>query len=535
MTDFSSIAIPKPLNWQDFERNCRVLFEHVLGDPNTQLNGRAGQPQSGVDIWGRRGGQDTRWVGIQCKGKSDDYHGGVTEAELRGEVRKSRTFIPALSEFIIVTTAPDDAAIQKVARVVTQENEDSGSPMEVNVWGWGTLQSRISLYPNALEVFCPDITPFTKKTLAGIDELKSGISELVTVQGQIMEIVSQKFAVRNTSTEVTEKIDQYLHREVDDYRDLIRGGRPQTAIDLLDKLRKRSWDEASPRVRFRIVTNIGAAKLMLGDEKGAATDFLTAQEYDATDKIGMANAALAYMIMDRTAEAAAAAELALRHDPMNENAASYLIQSRSSDSSVTDPLNLVSQELRDTPAVRMGVISFFRRRRHPDWRKAALEAVSLFPDVDELRRAAAEASLDAILEARWFLLGERTSAANGINKLREAANTLDYTVVAYSNPPYSLPISCNPMGVAPLPALRYAEIFDLCASHQEPQAPYGRYGQRLWHGHPFSFLCFLSRAFTDFNDSLGSLALPLFFHLTLPPISDTIVRGTTPNTTWRNL
>jgi len=434
MTDFSSISIPRPLNWQDFERNCRVLFECILGDPNTQLNGRAGQSQNGVDIWGRRGGQGTHWVGVQCKGKNGDYHIKVTETELRAEVRKARNFIPTLSEFIIVTTASDDARIQEVARIITEGNEDSGNPMVVDVWGWGTLQGRISQYANAIEAFHPDITPFTQKTHAGIDEIKSEISELKSGSAvkdhkldQLMEIVSRGFAIRNasdTSTEVTETIDQYLHSDIDVYRDLIKNGRPKTAIDLLQKLKERCWDKASFRVKFRITTNIGAAKLKLGDEEGAATDFLTAAEYDHTDRIGMANTALAYMIMGSSAEAIAAAEAALRHDPMNENAASYLIQSHFGDPSITDPLSLVSQELRDTHAVRMGVISFFRRRQRPDWRRAALDAVSLFPDAEELKRAAAEANLDAILETRWFLLGEHSPVENALDKLKEAANIL---------------------------------------------------------------------------------------------------------------
>jgi tetratricopeptide (TPR) repeat protein len=428
MTDFSSISIPKPLNWQDFERNCRVLFECILDDPNTQLNGRSGQPQNGVDIWGRRGGQGTLWVGVQCKGKDGDYGREVTEKELRAEVKKASNFMPTLSEFIIATTAPDDAKIQEVARTITQENESSDKPMAVNVWGWGTLQGRIGQHANAIEAFHPDITPFTKKTQAGIDEIRTEMSDQGHKLAQLTEIVSRGFAIRNasdTSTEVTETIDRYLHSDIDVYRDLIKNGRPKTAIDLLEKLKERCWDNASFRVKFRIITNIGAAKLKLGDEKGAAADFLTAADYDPTDRIGMANIALAYMIMGRNVEAIAAAEAALQQDPTNENAASYFIQLHSSDSSVTDPLNLVPYELRDTPAVRMAVIYFFRRRQHPGWRRAALDAMPLFPHVDELKRAAAEANLDAILESRWFLLGERSSVENGIDKLKEAADILE--------------------------------------------------------------------------------------------------------------
>ena len=106
MTDFSSISIPKPLNWQDFERNCRILFGYILNDPCAQLNGRSGQRQNGVDIWGRRGAQGTNWVGVQCKGKNADYGHDVTEKELRTEVKKALKFRPTLKEFILATTAP---------------------------------------------------------------------------------------------------------------------------------------------------------------------------------------------------------------------------------------------------------------------------------------------------------------------------------------------------------------------------------------------------------------------------------------------
>jgi hypothetical protein len=116
MTDFSSVSIPPPSNWQDFERNIRLLFEHSLGDPHTQNNGRQGQAQHGVDVYGHRGGGCGPLVGVQCKGKDADYGGEVSEVELRDEIEKSEAFRPQLKEFILVTTAPDDAKIQQAAR-----------------------------------------------------------------------------------------------------------------------------------------------------------------------------------------------------------------------------------------------------------------------------------------------------------------------------------------------------------------------------------------------------------------------------------
>ena len=86
MTDHTSVSIPPPKDWPAFERNARLLFQLSLNDPAVQNNGVSGQRQHGVDIFGKRGGGTGPQVGIQCKGKSADYGGRVTEKELRAEV-----------------------------------------------------------------------------------------------------------------------------------------------------------------------------------------------------------------------------------------------------------------------------------------------------------------------------------------------------------------------------------------------------------------------------------------------------------------
>jgi len=96
MADYSSVSIPPPKNWQDFERHCRVLFASIFNDPSPSLNGRTGQPQHGVDIWGRRGGSGDHYFGIQCKGKNSNYGGKVTKSELRKEVENAHNFTPPI-------------------------------------------------------------------------------------------------------------------------------------------------------------------------------------------------------------------------------------------------------------------------------------------------------------------------------------------------------------------------------------------------------------------------------------------------------
>jgi hypothetical protein len=165
MADYSSSSIPPPKDWQAFERNSRVLFMHVLQDPMTKTNGRSGQRQNGVDIYGRRGGNGPL-VGIQCKGKDAAFGKPVSSRELRREVEKALKFKPDLHEFILITTAPDDQKIEQTARLITAELEKAGRRLRVAVWGWSTLEQHIAAHRDAYKVFHPDATPISDELLA---------------------------------------------------------------------------------------------------------------------------------------------------------------------------------------------------------------------------------------------------------------------------------------------------------------------------------------------------------------------------------
>lgn len=65
----ASSQIRKPSNWQDFEKLCKKLWGEIWECPDTiQCNGRSGQNQSGVDIYGKPK-NETGYYGIQCKGR----------------------------------------------------------------------------------------------------------------------------------------------------------------------------------------------------------------------------------------------------------------------------------------------------------------------------------------------------------------------------------------------------------------------------------------------------------------------------------
>jgi len=115
MLSFANTQLMPPSNWQDFERLCRALWEKILSDPNTQMNGRSGQNQHGVDVYGRIDGNGDLH-GVQCKGKDGRYGNSLAQRELRVEVEKAKLFSPPLNIFTIATTAQSDSKIQGIAR-----------------------------------------------------------------------------------------------------------------------------------------------------------------------------------------------------------------------------------------------------------------------------------------------------------------------------------------------------------------------------------------------------------------------------------
>lgn len=52
-----------PKSWEEFEDICADLYAQIWKDPGTQKHGRQGQPQGGVDIYGKRVGQGAALCG----------------------------------------------------------------------------------------------------------------------------------------------------------------------------------------------------------------------------------------------------------------------------------------------------------------------------------------------------------------------------------------------------------------------------------------------------------------------------------------
>ena len=128
-----------PKTWQQFEELCADTFATDWSDPALVRLGRAGQRQHGVDIVARRGDQSP--IGLQCKRKSRWPVERLTTVDIDVEVAEAKKFRPKLRSFYILTTAPDDAKLQKHARAISAKHEAKGL-FDVKVLRWSEIARR---------------------------------------------------------------------------------------------------------------------------------------------------------------------------------------------------------------------------------------------------------------------------------------------------------------------------------------------------------------------------------------------------------
>ncbi|WP_374453575.1 hypothetical protein [Phenylobacterium sp.] len=152
--DTRQLQIPPPKNWQDFEDLIQALFKAIWNDPLAQKNGRSGQPQHGVDVFGSPAHRYGVHHGVQCKGKDQAFGAPATLAELRDELAKAEQFEPSLEQWIYATTAPVDQALQAEARRLSAERATKGQ-FTVTALGWQEIEQLLCEHPKVLAQFYP--------------------------------------------------------------------------------------------------------------------------------------------------------------------------------------------------------------------------------------------------------------------------------------------------------------------------------------------------------------------------------------------
>lgn len=131
-------SILKPKNWQDFETLCRRLWSEEFRS-KFQKNGRNGQKQKGVDIYGIPEGKQN-YYGIQCKHKDN---GKLTEKEIENEISLAENFKPEIEHLIIASTNIKDVNLEEFVReqdILRRKNNKFG----VELYCWEDIEGLLS-------------------------------------------------------------------------------------------------------------------------------------------------------------------------------------------------------------------------------------------------------------------------------------------------------------------------------------------------------------------------------------------------------
>ncbi|WP_156941668.1 hypothetical protein [Mesorhizobium sp. WSM2561] len=154
--DILDSQINAPSKWQTFEDLSCALFAEVWRDPTAQKNGRIGQPQHGVDVYGSPEWKPGTYFGVQCKGKDQGFGGKPTKAQFDIELGKAEAFAPPLGKWYFATTAEVDADLQEHARTVSAARVAVGK-FEVDILGWGALKALLAKHPSVIRQFYPEL------------------------------------------------------------------------------------------------------------------------------------------------------------------------------------------------------------------------------------------------------------------------------------------------------------------------------------------------------------------------------------------
>lgn len=413
--------IPKPKDWQPFQRSCVLLFQAELNDPNAQEYGRGGQNQRGIDILGKRNGDPDHYVGVQCRRIVKP----LKEAKILKDCRAALALKANLKEILFATTAPDDTGASDAAIAVERTLRLEGHDLTVVVYGWESLQIKIASHDIAYAAFCPSIMATSAPQASAMTPPGSAILAAQVADHVVAQLRQTGIALplREVVPTKSNEEDPALHARIDTYRDLEKEqGQPKLAQKGLLALLENEPLDGKPWARFRIETNLGAVALDLGREAEGAARFEAAHALRPDDPTALANLALARTIQGRFEEAMDLARAALGATPRADHAVAILLQAAARSAWQGDPETLIPPDLVDSEYADLGLAEFLRHRDVPGWAEHSLELGRRHPEVDEFKRIGALAVLTLALETGALPIGGKVALT--LEELNRAADDM---------------------------------------------------------------------------------------------------------------
>jgi tetratricopeptide (TPR) repeat protein len=269
---------PIPTNARDFELLCLELLRKFWALPSLALYGKSGEEQNGVDIIDLGGAPPLH--AAQCKLKEPDK--SLPPAEIQAEVDKAKTFELTIGKYAILTSGKVSAQSQRKILEINQLHKSSGL-FEVELFTWDRISLLLQNYPEIYEqAFGDGLTPTRAARLE---------SKMVDIDVTIKDGFESLAAKESGDS---------IDAQIDDARNYLTSGDFQITTVLLNRLERTRADQLTPRHKFRIASNHGAAALGSGQVKLAAKYFLQAVGYQPEDEQALVNEVFAYMLVGDT-------------------------------------------------------------------------------------------------------------------------------------------------------------------------------------------------------------------------------------------
>lgn len=157
-----SLTFLPPQNWQDFEKVLKGVVDVIWSQEGWQLYGRAGQSQSGIDMFGYD--DHKRFTAVQCKKKNQTSAEGellslslLTQETVETEIASAEKIKdPELERLIFATTSSRDVNVQNIIRKINNERKKAGKFL-VDIWFWDDIQVFIENHVELMYWYYSDV------------------------------------------------------------------------------------------------------------------------------------------------------------------------------------------------------------------------------------------------------------------------------------------------------------------------------------------------------------------------------------------
>jgi tetratricopeptide (TPR) repeat protein len=302
-----------------FEKLCLALLRRHWSRPGLERFAKKGEEQFGVDIFDTLG--ESPMYGAQCKLK--EQWKSLDPGEITEEVEKAKTFPSKLDHYAILTTGKISGGAQLVVQAINLKHRAAGL-FTVELFTWDKISELIRQYPEIEQEFYGGLRA----------------EEVATVRSQLDHLLVK--ITESASSSATTEIDVLI----DEARTNITPSNALIALSLLNRIQRSKGGVLSEWHRFRILTNLGAASLMLGKGTEAAEYFLQAKELRPDDELAITNEVLAYHLLLRDGETQQKAAAAIERFPNSKRLRFLWLQSSPPGSGYEALLNTVPHHMR---------------------------------------------------------------------------------------------------------------------------------------------------------------------------------------------